>query len=251
MALSDVVKGGIEQDPTIVAFLEKYDLKNIKNLNLNANSDKPISDIEPLFRTTENPILNGGYIAYCAVFDSSVVNDIAASMQLSANVTYQINGGAWQFITVKNFYFLVMFYENGNLKGIHTVVNNRLLLTLIALNEKASQVTSPTQSDWSQTDANEPSFIKNKPQIPTVVPQQQADWSQTDATAPSFIKNKPIISGGGATEQADWSQTDATAPSFIKNKPQIPTVVPQQQQTGHNQMLLHPHSSRISQIFRK
>lgn len=55
----------------------------------------------------------------------------------------------------------------------------------------------------------------------------QSDWNQSVATAPDFIKNKPIIPA--AQVQADWNQTSTTAKDFIKNKPTIPTLVPQVQ----------------------
>lgn len=45
------------------------------------------------------------------------------------------------------------------------------------------------QSDWAQTNPEKPSYIKNKPTIPSA--QTQADWLQTSPSALDYIKNKP------------------------------------------------------------
>ncbi len=73
----------------------------------------------------------------------------------------------------------------------------------------------------------------------TTTPNPQSDWEQSDATKPDYIKNKPEIltetdvkqiiaetggGGGGGTTiivQADWAQTDSTKSDYIKNKPTI------------------------------
>lgn len=78
--------------------------------------------------------------------------------------------------------------------------------------------------------------------IPTVTPQVQSNWTEDDNTDPSFIQNKPtemqliagtnvqievsgvsaVISstgGGGTQVQADWTEDDSSDPSYIQNKP--------------------------------
>lgn len=47
------------------------------------------------------------------------------------------------------------------------------------------------QSDWREDDPSDPSFIKNKPDIPD--PQVQSNWEQADDTQVDYIKNKPIL----------------------------------------------------------
>ena len=46
------------------------------------------------------------------------------------------------------------------------------------------------QSDWDETDTNDPAYIANKPTIPSLV---QSDWDEADTTDPAFIANKPTI----------------------------------------------------------
>lgn len=56
----------------------------------------------------------------------------------------------------------------------------------------------------------------------------QPNWEQTDATQPDYIKNKPDLSnlggggnsgGSGVSVQSDWEQNDETQPDYIKNRP--------------------------------
>lgn len=102
--------------------------------------------------------------------------------------------------------------------------------------------TTQTQSDWNQTDINNPSFINNKPAIPG--DQQQSDWNETDINKPPFIKNKPAIptqtselinngdgsSGssfvtvGGLIPQVNSDWNASAGVSAILNKPTIPSI---------------------------
>jgi hypothetical protein len=109
-----------------------------------------------------------------------------------------------------------------------------------------------TQSDWNQTDINDPSFINNKPTIPG--DQQQSDWNETDINKPPFIKNKPAIptqtselinngdgsSGssfvtvGGLIPQVNSDWNASAGVSAILNKPTIPTQTSQLTNNGAN-----------------
>lgn len=57
------------------------------------------------------------------------------------------------------------------------------------------------------------------------IEQVQADWNETDTDSPSYIKNKPTIPSdsttttSSSTVQSDWEQTDVTQSDYIKNKP--------------------------------
>ena len=88
---------------------------------------------------------------------------------------------------------------------------------------------SDFQADWNNSDTNSYGYIKNKPTIPSE--QIQADWTETNVSSKAFIKNKPAIPS--AQVQSDWDETDETEPSFIQNKPGTttannpnPTLVP-------------------------
>ena len=92
------------------------------------------------------------------------------------------------------------------------------------------------QSDWTEADPTDVSYIQNKPTLaavatsglysdlsgtPTIpAAQVQSDWSQADNTQVDYIKNKPTIPA--AQVQSDWSQSDNTQVDYIKNKPTIP-----------------------------
>lgn len=62
---------------------------------------------------------------------------------------------------------------------------------------------SSTQADWSQASSTIPSFIKNKPSIPSA--QIPSDWNQTSTTSPDYLKNKPIlgVSYEGTTQRVN------------------------------------------------
>lgn len=119
-----------------------------------------------------------------------------------------------------------------------------------------THVQEQVQSNWTETDISDPSYIQNKPNLDllatkaelssglagkqdtltagdnisivgnvisaTAAPQQQADWSQTDSSAVDFIKNKPSIPAPQV--QSNWTETDNSDPSYIQNKPNLATV---------------------------
>ena len=112
------------------------------------------------------------------------------------------------------------------------------------------------QSNWTETDTSDPSYIQNKPDLATVattgsyddltdkpsIPaaQVQSDWNQADNTQVDYIKNKPTLSAvaesgdyddltnkptiPAAQVQSDWAQSNSQAVDFIKNKPNLATV---------------------------
>lgn len=108
------------------------------------------------------------------------------------------------------------------------------------------------QADWNETDSTAPSYIQNKPNIPSgVVVDSTYDGTSENAQAGTAVaqaistkvdkvtgkglsennytnadkaKLDGIETGAEANVQADWTQTDDTAEDYIKNKPTIPTV---------------------------
>ncbi len=68
------------------------------------------------------------------------------------------------------------------------------------------------QADWAQTNPEKPSYIRNKPTIPSA--QIQTDWTQTDSSALDYIKNKPSF----AVVATSGSYND------LHDTPVIPTV---------------------------
>lgn len=108
------------------------------------------------------------------------------------------------------------------------------------------------QANWNETDSTAPSYIQNKPNIPSsVVVDTTYDGTSENAQAGTAVaqaistkvdkvdgkglsendftnadkaKLDGIETGAEANVQADWSQSDSTADDYIKNKPTIPTV---------------------------
>lgn len=108
------------------------------------------------------------------------------------------------------------------------------------------------QADWDEADITAPSYIQNKPNIPSgVVVDTTYDGTSQNAQAGTAVaqaistkvdkvtgkglsendytdadkeKLDGIETGAEANVQADWNQTDSSAEDFIKNKPNIPTV---------------------------
>lgn len=109
------------------------------------------------------------------------------------------------------------------------------------------------QADWDEADTTAPSYIKNKPNIPSgVVVDTTYDGTSQNAQAGTAVaqaistkvdkvtgkglstndftnadkaKLEGIESGAEANVQANWAQTDTTADDYIKNKPMIPAPV--------------------------
>lgn len=71
------------------------------------------------------------------------------------------------------------------------------------------------QSDWEETDTEDPSYIRHKPETKPVVAGDGISITETP--------NQFIISAT-SQEQADWTETNTSDPSYIKNKPTLATV---------------------------
>ncbi len=111
------------------------------------------------------------------------------------------------------------------------------------------------QSDWTEDNPLDPSYINNKPDLATVatsgdyddlrnkptIPQPvQSDWTESDSADPSYIQNKPNLatvatSGSyedltdkpdipGSQVQSDWTETDTASKAYILHKPTIPAA---------------------------
>ena len=94
------------------------------------------------------------------------------------------------------------------------------------------------QSDWNETDTLLPSFIKNKPTLPTslgdladdsehrtVTDTEKESWDAKSDFSGNYedLDNKPTIPAEQV--QSDWEQTNQSAKDYIKNKPTIPEEV--------------------------
>jgi len=74
------------------------------------------------------------------------------------------------------------------------------------------------QANWDEQNINNPSYIQNKPSIPSE--QVQSNWNETDTESKAFIQNKPSIPAEQV--QANWNETNTESKAFIRNKPSIP-----------------------------
>ena len=90
----------------------------------------------------------------------------------------------------------------------------------ITLSESSDVITisaSQVQSNWTETNSSNPSFIQNKPTIPAAP--VQSNWTETNSSSLSFIQNKPAIPASQV--QSNWTETNSNSLSFIQNKPTI------------------------------
>lgn len=81
------------------------------------------------------------------------------------------------------------------------------------------------QANWDESDSESPSYIKNKPSIPTVN-DGKITVNQGGVKKGEFTVNQSgdtvIDLNDGA--QSDWDESDSSDVSFIKNKPNLSTV---------------------------
>lgn len=95
---------------------------------------------------------------------------------------------------------------------------------------KPSIPAAQVQSDWTEADNTDPSYIQNKPTLATVATSGlYSDLSGTPslatvATSGDYddLLNKPSIPA--AQVQSNWTEADNTDPSYIQNKPALATV---------------------------
>lgn len=87
---------------------------------------------------------------------------------------------------------------------------------------------SQVQSDWNEDNPSEPSFILNKPVIPTVN-NPTITFTQGGVTVGSISLNQSsgatiaFTSGGTGAVQSNWAESDSTSLAFIQNKPEVPS----------------------------
>lgn len=74
------------------------------------------------------------------------------------------------------------------------------------------------QSDWTEDDSSEVSYIKHKP---TTKPIQAG----TGISVTEFANNITIASTVTEQQQSDWTEGDTDDPTFIKNKPSTKQIV--------------------------
>lgn len=83
---------------------------------------------------------------------------------------------------------------------------------------------SSVQADWDETDSADPSFINNKPTVPSVL-NDLSNVSATPLTGDVLRWNGTSWSAdtpadvGEANVQADWNETDISSDAYIRNKP--------------------------------
>lgn len=97
------------------------------------------------------------------------------------------------------------------------------------------------QSDWSQLSPSALDFIKNKPTINTLVPDQSTNTGRFLSTNGNTVE---WVVGGQPQLQSDWDQTNISSLDFIKNKPTIDTLVPTQ--AGNDGRFLTTDGSVVS-----
>lgn len=113
-------------------------------------------------------------------------------------------------------------YDDLSNKPTIPVVKTLVAGQNVTLDETASTITinaegggghiTQEQANWTETNPQEPSYIRNKPNLASV------------ATSGSYndLSDKPSIPA--AQVQSDWSQSDNTQVDYIKNKPNLATV---------------------------
>ena len=95
---------------------------------------------------------------------------------------------------------------------------------------KPSIPAAQVQSNWTEADNTDPSYIQNKPSLAAVATSGlYSDLSGTPslatvATSGDYddLLNKPSIPA--AQVQSNWTESDNTDPSYIQNKPTLATV---------------------------
>jgi hypothetical protein len=93
-----------------------------------------------------------------------------------------------------------------------------------------SDVPAQVQSDWTESDSSDPSYIANKPSLATVATTgAYSDLSGAPSipTKTSDLTNDSnfiTLADVPAQVQADWTESDSSDPSYIANKPTLAAV---------------------------
>ena len=114
--------------------------------------------------------------------------------------------------------------------------------TTITINAEGGGGTiTQEQANWTENDPQEPSYIRNKPNLAAVATSGDYDDLSNKPSIPVVPQMKNLVAGqnvsitedangvtisasGAPQQQADWSQTDSQAVDYIKNKPTIPAA---------------------------
>ena len=157
-------------------------------------------------------------------------------------------------------------YDDLSNKPTIPVVKTLVAGQNVTLDETASTITinaegggghiTQEQANWTETNPQEPSYIRNKPNLASVatsgsyddltdkpsIPaaQVQSDWSQSDNTQVDYIKNKPSLASvatsgdyddlnnkptiPAAPVQSNWNESDISSLAYIQNKPNLASV---------------------------
>ena len=153
-------------------------------------------------------------------------------------------------------------YEDLSNKPTIPVVKTLVAGQNVTLDETASTITINSdaapqeQANWSESDPQDPSYIKNKPNLASVatsgdyedlsnkptIPAApvQSNWNEADSSSLAYIQNKPnlasVATSGdyddlsnkpsipAAQVQSDWNEADSSKVDYIKNKPNLATV---------------------------
>ena len=93
-----------------------------------------------------------------------------------------------------------------------------------------SDVPAQVQSDWTESDSSDPSYIANKPTLAAVATSgDYSDLSNTPSipTATSDLTNDSgyiTLSDVPAQVQSDWTEADSNDPAYIAHKPNLAAV---------------------------
>jgi hypothetical protein len=74
------------------------------------------------------------------------------------------------------------------------------------------------QSDWTEDDSSEVSYIQHKPTTKSV-------QAGTGISVTEYADNITIANTMQAQQQSDWTEGDNQDPTFIKNKPDVKQIV--------------------------
>ena len=168
-----------------------------------------------LFKVGSTP-LNGGYVSLCRVDVSNPATQYSVTdkMALGATFSYTINGAA-STIMLKNYCFLVTFFENDVLKNVHCVYETGLLLNLVSLDNKIDTFGQVNPLEVISTDADNDLILGSDNKLyvhqtgGTGGTQVPADWLAE--TGVSRILNKPALFSGNYN---DLSNKPVYAPAL-------------------------------------